>query len=99
MGKRKIDCANLGVPQLDNLILNPDVPANSDERHTLEMEGAIQSQNTQFQEWGMDGNDFPNDFQEKLQEFLITRIGALDHIVSCVHFDFVWEEAVNNSAS
>ncbi|MEM8525339.1 MAG: hypothetical protein AAGG68_11925 [Bacteroidota bacterium] len=70
LGKRKIDCANLGVPQLDNFVINPDVPANSDEKHTLEMEGAIQSQNTQFQEWGMDSNDFPNDFQEKLQEFL-----------------------------
>ena len=30
---------------------------------------------------------------EDLDDFLIGRIGALDHLATCVHFDFVWDSA------
>jgi len=34
-----------------------------------------------------------------LQEVLVGKIGALDHIAMCVHFDFVWEQKHQDLAS
>jgi hypothetical protein len=32
-----------------------------------------------------------------LQEALVSKIGCLDHIVQCIHFQFLWNEADNKS--